>query len=116
MMTQHQLYDFIYEKLKENLEENELSIIHPEKEIMFEIDDQNVRLYINNEDEEADIDLIWQIGIQRYRDVTDEPPEAEVKFKEEFIEHMKEVEDHFKKIDQLDFLNDGLNEFLMMTF
>jgi hypothetical protein len=116
MMSQHQLYDFVYEKLSENLDRFEVDMIHPDKDIMFSIDKENVRLYIQVGHEKADVDTIWQIGIERYRDVEGEPEENAVAFKEKFIKHMKEVEDHFKHIEELDFFNDGLNEFLMTTF
>ena len=116
MMSQRQLYEFVYEKLKENLEENEISIIHPEENIMFAVDDQNFKLHVNTGDYETDCDYIWQLGIERYVRVTNEPEENEIDFKKKFINEMKQVEDHLKYINEFDFFNDGLNEFLMMTF
>jgi hypothetical protein len=116
MMSRKQTYEFLYEKLKEDLDNNQLSIMHPEKDILFEIDKENVRLYINVGHEKADVDDIWQIGIERYVQVEGEEKEAEIPFKEKFLKHMTEVEDHFTQIGELSLLDAGLDEFILMGF
>jgi hypothetical protein len=118
MMTQRQLYEFVYEKLKENLIKNELDMIHPEEELWFSIDNQNFKLFSNTGEEETSIDFIWQIGILRKAFVNNPGLEDdnEVAFKEDWLREMKETEDYMRHIGELDFFNDGLNEFLMNTF
>lgn len=115
-MTQHQLYDFVYEKLKENLDENELSIIHSDLDILFEIDKEVFRFYADVVEGEKVVDYIWRVGIDRYVFVENEPEENEKSFKDKWIREMTEVEDYMKYIGEIDFFNDGLNEFLMNTF
>lgn len=115
MMTQKQLYEFVYEKLK--TEENLiLDMIHPDEDIMFAIDDENFRLYADTGDVTTRVDYIWQLGIERYVCVEGEPPENEIKFKEKWIKEMREVEDYMKYIDELTFFNAGLEKFLMCSF
>ncbi len=119
-MNQNQLYEFVYEKLKENLEKFELDMIHPDKDIMFSIDNENFRFHSNTGDPKTSIDYIWQIGIERHMFITKADPELrednEKSFKEKWIKEIREVEDYMKFIGEEDFFNDGLNEFLMWTF
>ncbi|MBC8427411.1 MAG: hypothetical protein H8D97_00820 [Proteobacteria bacterium] len=118
MMTQKHLYEFVYEKLKENLLKNELDMIHPNEDLWFSIDNQNFKLFCNTGEEETSVDLIWQIGIERkiFVNNPDLEDDNEKEFKARWMREMQETEDYMQYIGELDFFNDGLNEFLMNTF